>query len=113
MNVKMAEAVTLAKIAGAEAVNPALRDAALHGRFAHGDLASILNANIRRTTSHAANEASSLTQGSSAWAGLGAEPAAERSRTHEPRQHHEHHRPLHADLEALMRQLKIPPSPGP
>jgi hypothetical protein len=45
MNVKMAEAVTLAKIAGAEAVDRALGDAALHGRFAHGDLASILNAN--------------------------------------------------------------------
>ena len=34
MNVKMAAAVTLAKIAGTEAVDRALGDAALHGRFA-------------------------------------------------------------------------------
>ncbi|MEV8001046.1 hypothetical protein, partial [Pseudarthrobacter oxydans] len=46
-------------------------DAALHGRFAHQDLASILNANIRRTTTHAANEATSLTQGTGAWAAIG------------------------------------------
>jgi transposase len=71
MNVKMAEAVTLAKIAGAEAVDRALGDAALHGRFAHQDLSSILNANIRRTTTHAADETRSLTQGTGAWAGLG------------------------------------------
>ena len=59
MNVKIAEAVTLAKIAGSEAVDRAWGDAGLHGRFAHGDLASILNSNIRRTTTYAANEASS------------------------------------------------------
>lgn len=84
INVKMAEAVTLAKIAGTESVDRALGDAALHGRFAHGDLPSILNANIRRTTTHAADETRSLTQGTSAWAGLGAgpwnTPAKEQSR---------------------------------
>ena len=69
------QAVTLAKIAGNAEVDKALCNAALHGRFAHGDLASILNANIRRTTTHAANETRSLTQGTSAWAGLGTEPA--------------------------------------
>jgi transposase len=74
MNVKMAEAVALAKIAGTEAVDRALGDAALHGRFAHGDLASILNANVRRTTMHSADEARSLTQGTAAWASLGNEP---------------------------------------
>ncbi len=72
MNVKMAEAVALAKIAGTEAVDRALGDAALHGRFAHGDLASILNSNVRRTTTHAADESRSLTQGTAAWASLGA-----------------------------------------
>jgi hypothetical protein len=72
MNVKMAEAVALAKIAGTEAVDRALGDAALHGRFARGDLASILNANITRTTMHAADETRSLTQGTAAWAPLGA-----------------------------------------
>ncbi|MCI0144127.1 IS21 family transposase, partial [Arthrobacter bambusae] len=75
MNVKMAEAVTLAKIAGTETVDRALGDAALHGRFAHQDLASILNANIRRTTTHAADETRSLTQGTGAWAAMGTGPA--------------------------------------
>jgi hypothetical protein len=71
MNVKMAEAVTLAKIAGTAAVDRALGNAALHGRFAHGDLPSILNATITRTTTHAANENTSLTQGTAAWSRLG------------------------------------------
>lgn len=71
MNVKMAEAVTLAKIAGTAAVDRALGDAAVHGRFAHPDLASILNANIVRTTTHAANESTSLTQGTGPWARIG------------------------------------------
>jgi len=75
MNVKMAEAVTLAKIAGTAVVDRALGDAAVHGRFAHRDLASILNANVRRTSTHTADEARSLTQGTSAWAGLGGGPA--------------------------------------
>ena len=113
MNVKMAEAVTLAKIAGTDHVDRALGDAALHGRFAHPDLASILNANIRRTTTHAANEATSLTQGTAAWAAIG-----------NPAEHPQHHAgggpmspvtttntaapPLPADLEALMRSLKMP-----
>jgi hypothetical protein len=76
MNVKMAEAVTLAKIAGTESVDRALGEAALHGRFAHGDLPSILNANIRRTTTHTADETRSLTQGTSAWARLGTDPSS-------------------------------------
>ncbi|BCW47967.1 hypothetical protein StoSoilB13_03090 [Arthrobacter sp. StoSoilB13] len=71
MNVKMAEAVTLAKIAGTAEVDKALGNAAFHGRFAHGDLASILNAGKPRTTTHSADETRSLTQGTSAWAGLG------------------------------------------
>lgn len=72
MNVKMAEAVTLAKIAGTAEVDKALGNAAFHGRFAHGDLASILNANTRHTTTHSADETRSLTQGTAAWASLGA-----------------------------------------
>ncbi|MGP0221438.1 IS21 family transposase [Paenarthrobacter sp. NCHU4564] len=71
MNVKMAEAVTLAKIAGTAEVDKALGNAAFHGRFAHGDLASILNAGKSRTTTHSADETRSLTQGTSAWARLG------------------------------------------
>ncbi|MET3949180.1 hypothetical protein ABIB29_000001 [Arthrobacter sp. UYEF36] len=116
MNVKMAEAVTLAKIAGTDQVDRALGDAALHGRFAHPDLASILNANIRRTTTHAANEATSLTQGTGAWAAIG-NPTLE----HHGQEHRPGGRPmspvtttntgappLPADLEALMRSLKMP-----
>ena len=72
MNVKMAEAVTLAKIAGTAELDRALGTAALHGRFAHRDLASILHAATTRTTTHAADETRSLTQGTSAWADLGA-----------------------------------------
>jgi hypothetical protein len=71
MNVKIAEAVALAKIAGQAEVDQALGTAAIHGRFANKDQTSILNANIRRTTTHAANEATSLTQGTSAWAAIG------------------------------------------
>jgi transposase len=74
MNVKMAEAVTLAKIAGTAEVDKALGNAAFHGRFAHQDLASILNANIQRTTTHAADETRSLTQGTGAWAAMGTGP---------------------------------------
>jgi len=41
---KMAGAVALAKIVGQAEVDQALGTAAIHGRFAHKDLASILNA---------------------------------------------------------------------
>ncbi|WP_246296393.1 IS21 family transposase, partial [Arthrobacter wenxiniae] len=56
MNQKMAEAVSLAKIAGVIDVDRALGTAAIHGRFAHGDLSSILQAGRANTTTHAANE---------------------------------------------------------
>ena len=39
---KMADAVALARLSGAEAVNWALGHAAVYGRFAEGDVASIL-----------------------------------------------------------------------
>jgi hypothetical protein len=48
MNVKMAEAVALAKIAGQAEVDQALGTAAIHGRFANKDLASILGVNANR-----------------------------------------------------------------
>jgi hypothetical protein len=77
--VKMAEAVTLAKIAGTTEVDHALGTAAIHGRFATGDLASILNAATARATTHAAAESKSLTQGTGGWAAIGQQhaPAAE------------------------------------
>lgn len=70
MNVKMAEAVSLAKIAGVIDVDRALGTAAIHGRFAHGDLSSILQAGRTSTTTHAASEDTSLTQGTGAWAAI-------------------------------------------
>lgn len=60
---KIAETVTLAKITGADQVEWALGYAAVHGRFAHPDLALFLNTNIRRATTHSANETTYLTQG--------------------------------------------------
>lgn len=71
MNQKMAEAVTLAKIAGAGDVDRALGTAALNGRFANGDLASILNAHTARTQTRTADETRSLTQGTARWAPIG------------------------------------------
>jgi hypothetical protein len=74
MNVKMAEAVTLAKIAGTVEVDHALGVAAIHGRFATGDLASILNAATTKQATHAAGESRSLTQGTAGWAAIGGPP---------------------------------------
>jgi hypothetical protein len=62
------------QIAGTAEVDKALGNAAFHGRFAHGDLASILNTNIQRITAHSADETRSLTQGTGAWAAMGAGP---------------------------------------
>lgn len=73
MRVKMAEALALAKLFDPGEVDWALGHAALHGRFAEADLASILDHHARRpgTGEHRASEDSSLTQGTSAWAALG------------------------------------------
>lgn len=71
INQKMAEAVALAKLAGNDEVDKALGVAAVHHRFAHGDLASLLQAAGHRTGLRAAAEESSLTQGTAGWAGLG------------------------------------------
>ncbi|WP_244285296.1 IS21 family transposase, partial [Cryobacterium shii] len=60
MNVKMADAVALAKISGLTAVDEALGEAATYGRFATGDLASILGSNSSRTLTHRADEGQSL-----------------------------------------------------
>ena len=70
VKVKMAEAVTLARLHGNERVDWALGHAATFGRFAEGDLASILAANPpgqRRS----ADDIHSLQTGTSAWHRLG------------------------------------------
>lgn len=70
---KMAEAVALARLAGPEAVNWALGHAAVYGRFAEGDLASIVA--HRRGASDGdvtrAGETHSLQPGTSAWKEFG------------------------------------------
>lgn len=75
MRVKMTEALALAKLFGAGEVDWALGHAAVHGRFAEADLASILDhhATTRGAVGqrHQAGEDHSLTQGTSAWARLG------------------------------------------
>ncbi len=80
MRVKMAAAVTLAKLTDPVAVDWALGHAAVHARFAEADLASIVahHADDPQAAGpvHAAGEARSLPQGTSGWAALGITSAA-------------------------------------
>lgn len=66
---RMNEAVDLARVAGTARVEEALGLAAFAGRFAPGDLASIIDA--RRAEPRRADPASSLQPGTAAWAALG------------------------------------------
>jgi transposase len=70
---KMAEAVTLAKLRGTQAVDRALGTAALAGRFAEHDLMAILDYQraSEPDTPSRASETHSLQPGTSAWAQLG------------------------------------------
>lgn len=69
---KMATAVDLAKIVGAQRVDWALGHAGVMGRFAEGDLASILNHQAKANGGVSkASEANSLQTGTAAWAVLG------------------------------------------
>ena len=80
MRVKMAQAVQLAKLFDTTGVDWALGHAAVHGRFAEGDLASILDRHAtgpRVKQEHRAGEDASLTQGTTGWAALGARQAHE------------------------------------
>jgi transposase len=73
MKVKMADAVTLARLHGPDRVDWALGHAATHGRFAEGDLAAILAANPpgqRRS----ADETHSMQPSTKAWDRFGAQP---------------------------------------
>ncbi|MBU4337258.1 MAG: IS21 family transposase [Actinobacteria bacterium] len=82
MRVKMAEALSLAKLFDPVEVDWALGHAAVHGRFAETDLPSILDHHARQPSAgqHRASEDSSLTQGTSAWARLGQQSAADTDR---------------------------------
>ena len=70
MRVKMAAAVQLARLFNPADVNWALGHAAVHGRFAEADLASILDHHRARPhpQQRQASEDKSLTQGTSGWA---------------------------------------------
>ncbi|MDO5745912.1 MAG: IS21 family transposase [Micrococcaceae bacterium] len=74
MRVKMGQATALAKLFDPAEVDWALGHAAVHGRFAEKDLASILDHHTGRPASgrHQASEDRSLTQGTAAWSRLGA-----------------------------------------
>ena len=81
MRVKMNQALGLAKLFDPAEVDWALGYAAVHSRFAEADLASILDhhagartgsKNLGARTEHRAGEDHSLTQGTAAWAQLGA-----------------------------------------
>jgi len=73
MRVKMAAAVSTAKLVGGVEVDWALGQAAVNARFGEGDLASILSHQARTCPGevHHAGEDHSLTQGTGSWAALG------------------------------------------
>lgn len=77
IRVKMTQALALAKLFGAAEVDWALGHAAVHGRFAEADLASILGHHAGSADRggagavHRAGEDRSLTQGTGSWAALG------------------------------------------
>lgn len=73
IRLKMAQAVTLAKLFEAKDVDWALGHAAVHARFAEADLASILDHHATAADGPAsrAGEGGSLTQGTSSWAAPG------------------------------------------
>lgn len=77
---KMAEAVAFAKLHGPAAVDQALGTAALAGRFAENDLATILTHQQAGPTGAPvrASETHSLQPGTAGWASFGATPADER-----------------------------------
>lgn len=68
---KMANAVALAKLSGAEAVDWALGHAAVYSRFAESDLASILAHRAAGAGATRASEDHSLQAGTGAWAEFG------------------------------------------
>jgi len=70
VKVKIAEAVTLARLHGADRIDWALGYGAMFGRFADGDLVSILEANPPGRPRRA-GDAHSLQPGTAAWAQLG------------------------------------------
>ena len=77
MRVKMAQAVELSRLFDPRDVDWALGHAAVHGRFAEADVASILDHHAQRprAEAHRAGEERSLAQGTTGWAALGRPPS--------------------------------------
>jgi hypothetical protein len=71
INQKMAHAVELSVLGTGGDVDWALGHAAVHGRFATGDLEAILATKGMDTTRHRAREQASLAQGTNVWNMLG------------------------------------------
>jgi hypothetical protein len=69
----MANAVSLAALHGAAAIDRALAEAAVLGRFAEGDLGSIVAHHVGGSTGEQrrAGEGHSLQPGTSSWNGFG------------------------------------------
>ncbi len=106
MRVKMTDALAPAELLDPVEVDWALGHAAVHGRFAEADLASILDHHARAAKSgeRRASEDSSLIQGTSAWARLGHQSGtgeADRMNTASAP-------PLPAHLRNLLRRLRLP-----
>ena len=77
----MERAVTLAKVLGADEIDKGLGSAAVHHRFTHEDLLSIVNTasgtgHTTSTTHTVTNQGQWLSQGTSGWANFGIAPAA-------------------------------------
>jgi hypothetical protein len=79
---KMERAVTLAKVLGADEVDKGLGAAAVHQRFTHEDLISIVNTgnsagHTTSATHTVTDQGQWLSQGTSAWANFGTTPTTE------------------------------------
>lgn len=71
MRVKMAEAVALSRLHGRDRVDEALGTAAAYGRFATGDVASLLTHRVAGQEGRSAGEEASLAQGTAGWQAIG------------------------------------------
>lgn len=74
MRVKMVEAVALSRLHGREDVDEALGTAAAYGRFATGDVASLLAHRVSNQGIRSAGEDASLAQGTAGWQAISIRP---------------------------------------
>ncbi|WP_346036096.1 DDE-type integrase/transposase/recombinase [Brevibacterium picturae] len=74
MRQKMVEAVVLSRLHGREDVDQALGTAAAYGRFATGDVASLLAHRVSDQPGRSAGENASLAQGTAGWQAIGTDP---------------------------------------